>query len=538
MRRGNFQDYATDRPDYSGHVDGNWFRGQHEITFGGSFRHTRDDEFLRYPGSGVDSLHNADFATTRGMQAWIWRPFFAASQVVSQSVYAGDTIRMGRLTANLALRFDRAYASMLESAQAANPAFPDLLPAIVAPAESKLIDMSLLSPRVGFSYALDETARTLVRGSYGMFGGQLGSGTVQGFSAASLAILIYSATDLNGNNIADPGELGSLLGWTGVDPDDPGSGVNFNRVSPDLTSPKTHELVFGVDRELMPNFAVSGAFTWRRFNDVIWTGLDLSTSNTVYPLVGVTRADYAQDGVASGTAPGLGSYNVPFFAPSDASLPPGNGAEYRNRPGYHQQYLGFEVQATKRLADRWMARVGFSTNSHREYFDDPSVALQDPTQTTIFPNIDGGQVLTPTSGSGKSEIYLLLPRYQVTATGLYQLPWGVNLAGNLVARQGYGMPFFETVETSDASAPEKRVLLVNPDDSRLPGVVSLDVRVGKSFRVRGTELSLDLDLFNLMNRATVLGRQYDVTATGSTGFNQVLEIMNPRLARIGVRFQF
>ena len=538
VRRGNYQVYATDRPDYSAHVDGNWFRGRHEITFGGSFRHTRDDEFLEYPGNGVDSLHSADFATTRSMQAQIWRPFFAASKVVSQSVYAGDTIRLGRLTANLAIRFDRGYASMLESAQEANPGFPSLLPAIVAPADDKLIDLSLLSPRVGVSYALDQSGRTLLRGSYGMFGGQLGSGTVQGFSAASLAILVYDATDLNGNNIADPGELGELLGWTGVDPDDPGSGVNFNRVDPDLTSPKTHEIVIGLDREIMPNFSISTGFTWRRFNDVIWTGLDLSSGNTVYPLVGVTRADYSPDGVAQGTAPGIGAYSQPFFAPSDDSLPPGNGAEYRNRPGYHQQYLGFEVQATKRLANRWMARVGFSTNSHREYFDDPSVAIQDPTSTTIFPNIDGGQVLTPSFGSGKSEIYLLLPRYQFTATGLYQLPWGVNLAGNIVARQGFGMPFFETVESNDASATEKRVLLVDPDDSRLSGVVSLDMRVGKTFAIRGTELSLDLDVFNLMNRATVLGRQYDVTATGSTGFNQVLEIMNPRLVRLGVRFQF
>ncbi len=55
-----------------------------------------------------------------------------------------------------------------------------------------------------------------------MFGSQLGSGTVQNFSAASLAILIYDATDLNGNNVVDPGELGELLTWTGVDPENPG----------------------------------------------------------------------------------------------------------------------------------------------------------------------------------------------------------------------------------------------------------------------------------------------------------------------------
>ncbi|HUE88668.1 MAG TPA: hypothetical protein VMO26_21535 [Vicinamibacterales bacterium] len=57
-------------------------------------------------------------------------------------------------------------------------------------------------------------------------------------------------------------------------------------------------------------------------------------------------------------------------------------------------------------------------------------------------------------------------------------------------------------------------------------------------RSRGSELAFDLDLFNALNRSTVLGRQYDVTATGSTGFNQPLEIMNPRLLRLGVRFRF
>jgi hypothetical protein len=537
VRRGNYYAYSTDRPDWSGHADGNWFAGRHEITFGGNFRNTLDDEFLEYPGNGVDSLHNADFAQTRGMQAWIWRPFFASSRLTSQSLYAGDTIRFGRLTANAALRFDRSAASMRESAQRANPGFPTLLPAIAAPAESNLINFSLLSPRIGVSYALDESGRTLLRGSYGLFGSQLGSGTVQGFSAASLAILIYDATDRNGNNIADPGELGELLGWTGVDPENPGSGVNFNRVNPDLASPKTHEIVFGVDREVMSNFAVSAAFTWRRFTDVIWTGVDLSTGNTVYPLVSITRDDYVLEDEISGTVDGF-SFNQPVYAAITSRLPEGNGAEYRNRPGYHQRYLGLELQATKRLADRWMARVGFSTSTHREYFDDPAVAIQDPTSTTIFPNLDGGVVVTPTSASGKSEIYMLSPRYQFNASGLYQLPYGINLAGNLVARDGFGQPYYATVSSSDAASPEKRVLLVDPDESRLPGVVSLDVRLGKTFAIQDRELALDLDLFNVLNKATVLGRQYDVTATGTTGFNRALEIMNPRLVRVGVRFRF
>jgi len=50
--------------------------------------------------------------------------------------------------------------------------------------------------------------------------------------------------------------------------------------------------------------------------------------------------------------------------------------------------------------------------------------------------------------------------------------------------------------------------------------------------------NFDFDVFNLFNSGTVLGRQYDYRLTGATGFNQVLEIMNPRIARVGLRFGF
>src|SRR5688500_13002314 len=243
VRHGSYVFYETKRPDYSFLADGNWFRGQHEIVFGGSWRHTKDDERQEFPGSGADNLHAANFATSRQMTAYLYRPFFASSVAVNQSFYVGDTIHAGRLTAQLSLRFDRTNASMNESRQAAIPGFPNLLPAIVAPAQDDMVNISLWSPRLGVTYALDETGRTIARASYGMFGSQFGSGTVQSFSAAGQAVLIYSATDRNGNNVADPNELDSLITFGGVDPARPGAGINFNRVHPDFTAPKTHELV-------------------------------------------------------------------------------------------------------------------------------------------------------------------------------------------------------------------------------------------------------------------------------------------------------
>jgi hypothetical protein len=76
------------------------------------------------------------------------------------------------------------------------------------------------------------------------------------------------------------------------------------------------------------------------------------------------------------------------------------------------------------------------------------------------------------------------------------------------------------------------------DENRLPAVTTFDLRLGKTFRFGIAKVAADFDIFNLFNSGTVLARQYDVRLTGPTGFGQTLEVMNPRIARVGVRFTF
>ena len=294
-------------------------------------------------------------------------------------------------------------------------------------------------------------------------------------------------------------------------------------------------IMLRIDREVMPNFGVSGTLTYRRFTNFTWRNN------------GLTGADYTQvDTLAGGDAP-VGSYSIPIYVPT--RIPENRAATiYREREGYSQRYWGFELSATKRLSNRWMARLGFSTNDHREYFDGPQ-AHGDPTRLIVSnaglgsanlgtgPNEDGGQVMRLSTGSGKSGIYQVLPKYQFIATGLYQAPFGINLAANMVTRQGFSTPYFRSqVPTADPLAARKSVLLIEDiAEERLPAVTSLDARVGKEFAFNRVRFNVDLDLFNVLNSATVLGRQYDLRLT--TG-NNVLEIMNPRVLRLGVRFNF
>jgi len=82
----------------------------------------------------------------------------------------------------------------------------------------------------------------------------------------------FYGRDLNGDKIAQMNEIDMsyLAGWSGFDPANPGKvDESINKVG-DYTVPKTHELIFGVDRELFKNFGVRRRSPWRKFVDFTW----------------------------------------------------------------------------------------------------------------------------------------------------------------------------------------------------------------------------------------------------------------------------
>ena len=465
------------------------------------------------------------------MQARVVRDWSLSGEGNYWNAYIGDTISLNRLTVNAGVRWDRSASSVLGASVPASPALPTLLPALEAPGIENAIVYNNVTPRVGVTYAVNESRKTILRGSYAAFASQLDSNraalTVSAIPYYSY--VYYAAVDTNGNRIADVNEFTTFQGVAGFDPNNP-LGGNPDKIG-NYSSPLTHELLFGIEHELVRNFGVAANVTWRRYNGFNWLN---------YP--GVTAADFTQAGVFSGTAPGVGSYNVPYYHVNESALPDDFGQVFETRSDYYQRYLGLEISATKRMADRWMMRLGFSTNDHREYLKGPG-ANEDPTPvfttTEAYPNVDGGPVMTPSTGSGKSSIYMVLPKYQLIANGAYQAKWGITLAGNYLMRQGFSAPYFilsDTDGAGDAIAPEKNVLLVSDvGKNRLPTVHTFDARVSKNLTYGRLIVNLDMDIFNLFNSATVLGRDYDLA---SSGFDQVREIVNPRIIRFGVRVGF
>ncbi len=528
---GSFLDYRSERPSDVYSADGSYFFGNHELKFGFSYRKVEVHSSTTWPGNKVLTYWDG----YPNLIAEADADNFINARAGYLAAYASDTITTSRFTFNVGVRFDRQSDSLQQYSMPGVTigGFARYLPDLTSPAREDVFVWKSASPRISASYALDESRKTLLRGSYALFASQLGNGSSSFMAVGQYRYVAFGAVDLNGNGLADPNEIDftDVWWWNGFDINNPSALETLNRVG-DYSVPKTHEFIVGFDRELMPNFGLSAAFTYRRMVDFNWS-----------PRIGVRSGNYRQVGTLTGSGlPDGSSYSVPYYGVvttglSEAAL--GGGRERVTREGYHQRFLGFEVSATKRLSNRWMGRFGFSTNKHQEFFDDPAKAIEDPTPTPTDPLVDGGLVVVRSGGSGKSNIYQLLPLYQVVATGLYQAPFGIDLGFNYNLRQGFGQPWFRSrVTPGDYFSGSKTVLVTDVSKHRLDAVSTLDIRVGKQFRFARANLHVDLDVFNLLNVDTVLGRQYDLRLTGPTGFNQVLEIVNPRIARIGLRFNF
>jgi hypothetical protein len=532
----SYYEYKSTRPQHYVGGDASYFAGIHELKVGAAWRSTPVNTQQVWPASHLI----ASWDGYPNMFVQVARDYAAVTEAKYLNGYITDTISLNRLTINGGIRFDHQESS-LGSATVPGVAGIPILPALNAPAVPGVFKWNNVTPRVGITYAIDESRKTIVRASYAMFASQLPGDEAKFVSPIQYSYAYYNAVDRNGDGVAQLSEIlfnQGLQGYSGFDPTNPTRLSTVNSVDPNVKAPITHELLVGVDRQLAPNFGVSATLTYRRMLDLLWD-----------PLTGVKSSDYAQTGTLTGNIPELGAFSVPLYALKASAVPLGGGETWTNRQGYHQTYWGLEFSATKRLSNHWMGRFGFSTNDWREYFDDPSLSIIDPTkapapsitQARDFagPQINGGPVVRKAAGSGKSGIYLVAPRYQFVANGAYEGPWGLSFGANLVNRQGYAEPFFRTnVVTGDPLGRKTVLLTQNVDDFRLPAVTSLDGRVEKKFRFGPTSVAVDFDVFNILNSGTLLGKTYDARLTGPTGFDQTLEIMNPRIARVGLRFTF
>ena len=522
--------YSAGRPQWIGNFDANYFAasggGNHEIKFGFGYRSTPVESVTSFGGDKLMGIKD----TRGGDRAWVIRDRIVSFGTEYWNAYVGDTFTKKRLTLNVGLRFDHQSGSNKPSQAVANPAFPDLLPALDYAGGGTGIEWNDLSPRVSFTYALDESRRTVVRASYARYASQLGTGPIDDDNPLALSYLAYGWNDANHDGVAQKNEIltGRLLYSYGVNPADPGNASSSpNVIDPDFKAKHDNEVVFGIDREIAPNFAVSAAYTWRRASDLQWGGNNGAQGGRPRNLA--TTADYVA--LPSVTA---GGFTAVGYDATSAIIAAGNGGlATRNRPDYGLGYNGIELGLTKRLANKWMGRVAFSYMDWKEQLDG-AAAIQDPTSRDTNPLIDGGQFAPLGGGSGKGNLFYNT-KWQVSANALYQMPWGFEVAASLFGRQGF--PFVQIIRVQAPNDGGKNVVVGGAvDNERYDDVWNLDFRLAKNIKIGGSSsLNINLDVFNALNNNVGLVSQRTLN---SAVFGRVDEILSPRILRIGATFRF
>ena len=504
--------------------------GSHDIKFGAGYRTTDAIAGTLWPGNGI--LANA---RAGNFQAQVFREGRGGNRANYLNFYVGDTISMNRVTIDLGLRFDRQDGEALPSETMANPAFPTVVPGIVFAGYKTPFTWNNFSPRAGVTYAVDEARKMVARASFSRYAGQLNTGTVGVMNPSSAAgSATYRWVDLNNDHFAQANEVNLnefISAAGGFNPANPTAVTSANILDPNLKAPRTTSVVVGVDRELIPNLAVTANYSYTKTTDLFG-----NFTGAITPRNGVGRADYTPGSGFSGTLPDGTPYNVATWIPSPTAIAAGNnGFTTTNVPGYFTQYNGIEVGVTKRLSNQWMSRVGFSWNNATEHFDDAAGMYDtngNPTPTATEPLKNGGQFAPQSGGSGSGTIYINA-KWQFNANAIYQAPWGLEVSANVFGRQGYPRPFTRTGTTAALGADSAITVLLSPeiDTFRYPNLWNTDIRVARQFQADRLRIRAIFDVFNVMNANTALVRVSDVT---STNLNALAQNLSPRIARVGI----
>lgn len=520
------------RPQHTVNIDANHFRqlgnSGHNFKFGFGWRRT--DAFARtiWPGNKV--VAREESATD--FRARVYREGAGTNRSLYYDFYFGDTITMGRLTVDLGLRYDRQWGHALASATAANDAFPTLVPGINFTGYEAPFYWNDVTPRVGMTYALDASNKTIFRASFSRNASQLsGIGGNIGYAnpSSNVGFADYRWVDLNGDHLAQLNEVRTdqfISSGGGFNRLNPTAVTSANRIDPNLTAPIGNGVVIGLDRELMPNFAVQLNYTWSKGTNLTWT-----------PFIGLTAADYAAGTPLTGTLRDGTAYNIPTFIPNQAKVDAvGSGRFLTNYPGYANKFNGFEVSVNKRMSNKWQMRLAAAWNNATEVYDmNPAQGSTGQlTRTDTDTLISGGQSAPRSAGSGSGDVFVN-QRWNFNVNGAYQLPWGMEAAGNLFGKQGTPLPIFRNAALGrDGSV---RVMLTPELDTlRFANLWNLDLSVSKNIRFgsRGS-LRLIADLFNTLNSNTEITRERNL---GSTNYGVLGSNLSPRVLRFGVRLNF
>ena len=522
--------------------------------------------------------------------------------VDAYSGYLSDTISFGRFNLVLGLRYDHQIPSIKaytvdavqpwhkETSERMNArtqtALSNLLPDIDIPDQKAITHdgfayaWKVWSPRIGLVWDVTGNGKTLFKLNLARYGDFMGVGEAQGLTPGGTSGQLVMWWEDDGDGVMDYSELywlrrrtgaiwspypifdaaGNFIGDTvdagGIyydyyDPDNPLLLTAATwRLHRDAGSSRTSEVLLTLERELIPDFALALNATFRRFDHFRWWLKYFPDTDTE-----VNAGMFVNAGRVPATLPGLGSTGQAaehdyYYATTDftAYSPWNNGVRHPNR---YNDYYSIDLIFNKRLSNKWMLNGSFTLQTQAAHYGEGSY---------LSPNNIWALDKRPDAplvggAAGKIDQYTW-SRWLVKAGGLYQLPYGFNVSFQFNAREGWLIREYFTFRNMTLPNPVSRSfdLDMTPFASdRMPMFYNLSLRLEKEIRAGDFgQIYLMADVFNALN-SSMENRRYQKYHGTFTWYGedhpsnvwapyplyyQLNEILNPRVVRLGVRFQF
>jgi Carboxypeptidase regulatory-like domain/TonB-dependent Receptor Plug Domain len=537
----SFNESVFLRPNHSVDLTTSYFLpnaggGDHALKFGYRWRTSRG-ESISHTGGNADARY-ANSTTTcasfsNGCEADLWRDGSTNYNLMTHAFYAQDTYTIKKFTFNVGFRWDRQSDEALPSSVAANPIIPGIMPAIEFPGVDSGVVWNDFSPRVGFTYDIRGTGKSVARASYSMYFGQMQPGQLaSNYVAVSQVFIRYPWADLNADTLVQANELNTTTFSSksnAFDPANPTSFLSPGTTDPNVKNDRTREFLVGFQQEIMRNLGFEVNYIWRKYDRFFWSDLLNWDSSNFQAFQFTTPANC---GPTADCAP------VTYFR---ATSPQPSPFVYTNVPDRFRNYNGVEFALTKRYSDRWMANFSFAWNDAIDHYDSPA-SYEDPTN---IENLNGAVFAPESGGSGIDNIFNNA-EWLLKASGQYTMPlWDINVAGGMQYNQGYPFPQQIAITSRGNQLGNTNVYLAPLGDVRQDNVFIGDFRVDKAFTFGALRLIPSMDIFNITNTNTILARrrtQYSQNATTGVGSssttlppNQISGIPAPRVIRFGVR---
>jgi carboxypeptidase family protein len=508
----------------------NEFLGTHAITVG--FRYERGG-FLTNFQSLPDGNYQLIYDTVGGVPhqpveiSTQDRPTVGDTLSITDAAYVSDSWRPSkRLTLNLGLRWDR-NANSVPALFKPQGAFGTSgnIPAVDAGTFTSVV------PRFGAAYDVFGDGHTVVKGSWGLFKQEwfqapstYNVGFAYDYNQGVVTTRNYRWTDPTHCNCYVPGTVNldvNGLAFVSI------SGATNN--IPNLTLKKTgaQEVTSSIEQALGRTLSLRALYVYKR------NYRDMANYNTLRPFSAwnqvFTRRDPGPDGVL-GTADDGGmvtfyDYNPAYRGAAFVAITRVNADS-----NHDDTYNNVEVSLTKRPSQRWFANASFLATKYHVWFNPVPASPND----LLFP------------------LNQVWERSGRVAAG-YTAPFGIELSTLTQAYDGVPRQRTYTFRAADPaggpSLPSSSTITVPMEPygaHRGPKRTIVNLRGARTFKLAKGAITADISAFNAFNSNV----PWSTGGSGSTGdssgitdasgptYNFVTRIVNPRILRFGLTFEF